>query len=294
LKGAAPQPGPAAQQFSQIRTGRDFNVVGGDLNQQFGQDLPAIELDLGITAEPLNRLFHDRAEEDSWIERRKAHLIETLVPRRPDSSFPDVTRMWMESRDYNADRATFDTRLKEHLQEWRSELPKLVFRRIYESDHNKVVFSASNPTDVPIRNVELVARFKPGDALVLTSHPGREIIPTLPKWPDISDDFGWRHALGNNIGRMTAAYASPLAGGRRTRTDGDYLEITFLVGDIRAHRLAVTPAVTIIPRMAFDTHALDVVMTATAMDHRGAVEDRFVVAIKQAGFLLETVVKPEC
>lgn len=208
-----------------------------------------------------------------------------------------MTRMWMESRDYNADRATFDTRLEDHLQEWRNNLRKLALRRIYESGHDKVAFTASNPTDAPIRNVEIVATFKPGDALVLTSHPGNEMMPPMPKWPDISDDLVARYGMESGIARMAAAYALPAPTGARMRiekrNDGEYLEIAFLVGDVRAHRSVSTPEITIIPRMAFDIHALNVAVTATAMDRRGAAQDQFVIAIADEGFPIDAFVEPD-
>ena len=162
-------------------------MVGGDFTQKFGQDLPLIDLELDITADPLLRLFHDGDQEQLWIDRRKAHLIETRVPRRPSPGLPDITRMWMETRDYDADRAKFDERLAEHLRECRSSLLPVALEGIYRSSKNEVVITACNGTDIPTRNVEIVVRFKPGKAIVLTSGPPHRRMPAPPKWPDITD-----------------------------------------------------------------------------------------------------------
>lgn len=83
----------------------DLTYAGGNLTQHYhGASMPPIELDLGMKAEPLFRLFHDDELIDRWLSQRKEHLVETQVPKpqssvsEPQSSFPDVTGMYFESR----------------------------------------------------------------------------------------------------------------------------------------------------------------------------------------------------
>jgi hypothetical protein len=78
LESTAAQPGPDVN-IGDVTTGGSFNYIGGDYNQQFGQALTAIQNELDMTADPLKRLFYDSDEVRFWIDRRKAHLIETLV-----------------------------------------------------------------------------------------------------------------------------------------------------------------------------------------------------------------------
>jgi hypothetical protein len=288
----AGQPGSAVH-LSHLSAGRDINVHGGG---NYTHQLPPINVELDMTADPLLRLSDDIAEVRSWLERRRVYLTEKLVPRRPSNAgIPDFTRMWLETRDFDADRATFDKRLAAHLRQCDDQLLRNVLAGLHRSSDNKVVFTAHNPTDDPTQNVEIVAKFNSAGLSVMTRDPGGEPMPVEPRWPDIQDDFAWRRNLANaGITRMAAAVPA-IAGSRiKMRRDGDVLEIAYLVGDLRAHGSLSTHPITIVPSMNYQSEQLDITVSATAMDRRGKEERQFVLPLDpEFGWPLDHIIDPK-
>jgi hypothetical protein len=275
-------------------TGRDVTYVGGDFTQhQHIAAMPEIELGLSIDANPLLRLFYDSQVVDEWLAERKQHLEQTLIPaQRPTSSIPDLTRMWTEATDFTGDRAKFMSRLDDHLSICKQRLLDNALATFYQSGHNRVIFKVVNPTDDPVKAVRVAASFYAGDAVVLSSAPDRYPMPDAPKWPDPMERM-----LGHALATSEMAYAfwpkaSALPSDARIRNDNGFVQIEYLIGDLRPRQDDTTEPVVIIPFLG-ELEELEITLTVHAIDRRGVKKEDFVLPIQDRGFLLGDVVSPD-
>lgn len=284
--------------FSGVTTGGDLTFVGGDYTSG-GTQMPLIDLEIAMRESgPLTRLFHDNEAESDWLRARKEHLESTLTP--PNKSRGDgglgLVRMYMDTRNHAEDLKTFNERLTEYLKACRSILLDNVLARLdgVENNENRIVFTVRNPTDTPIRGVRLEASFIPASAIAFLYGPSAKPWPSLPKWPDFSDDFvGWRGLLDDASMRMLAEAVPflPSRGAQMTR-DGDRVRVSFEVGDLRPEQVRPLQPFTILPGLD-DGDELHLAVRANAMDRRGVVDMGFVVRIGQSGWPLDSIVPPD-
>ncbi len=256
--------------------------------------MPYIELDLEIDAEPLARLFYNDEAVDDWLAQRKRHLELTVKPaQRPTSSRPDITRVWMEATDFTGDRAKFMSRLDDHLSTCKQRLLNNALAVFYEVVHNTVIFNVANPTDDPVNNIRVAASFYAGDAAALSSEPDYDPMPDAPKWPDpIERLLPREHEVASQVLSWTLAQrrlARP--SGARIRDNNGFVEIEYLIGDLRPHQQQSTWPITIIPFLG-ELEELKITLTAHAIDRRGVKKEDFVLPIQDRGFPLDRVVNP--
>jgi hypothetical protein len=252
-------------------------------------------VDLEIVADPLLRLFYDDEEAQQWLEKRKAYLEEKLIPKDlPKPAFPDLTRMLMHASDFGADRATFETRLAEHLRQCRGRLRDNALAALCENGYKSLIFGVKNPTDDPIVGTRVVASFYAGDAEVLASVPRADGMPASPTWPDPMDRYlgQFRHGLSEQLFTSPSLLAGRMASARVRNRDG-FIEIEYLIGDLRAGQPEETSPVFIIPFISVDELGeLDITVTAHALNRRSVKKERFTLEIERRGFPLDAVVRP--
>jgi hypothetical protein len=228
-----------------------------------------IELDLEMEAKPLLRLYWTDGAVQSWIDQRKQYLEDSLIPERPRHVPLDMTRMFMDATDFNGDRAKFSARLAEHFRKCRDQLLDSSLATICENNINTVVFPVTNPTDDPVVNVRVAASFFAGDAWVLSSVPHVRPMPRPPAWPSPMDDHFGR--FGNIRPEEMMSTHPPFPASRmspaKIRNRDGFVEVEYLLGDLRPHQPTETPPVFVIPGAGSpELEGLDITLTAHAMN----------------------------
>jgi hypothetical protein len=281
------QPGPVAH-LSHVTSRGDVNVVGGDFTQnQYGVSIPRIDLRVGMKAEPLRRLFYSSDAVDEWLEKRKTHLVKSLVPKeKTRPPLFDLTRMFLEASDFAGDRKEFDSRVRDHLEICRERLVDNVLARIYRSEENKVSFIVSNPTDETVEAAKMSARFNAGDTVVLASEPHAKAMPPSPTWPDHMDRFLRPYDL-------TAGFTAPPFHRVpiRIHREGGIVQIDYVLGDLGPYQGMATAPVAIIPTIV-EPNELEIRLTGYAKNRRDVTTSSEVLAIEDLGWPLENVVDP--
>ena len=242
------------------------------------------------------RLFHNSDEEDRWLERRKAHLLKTLVPAprpNPPSGFPNLTHMYMEAMDRGEALKVFESRLEDHLSACKRRLLDNLLKIIYGANLNTVEFLVENPTDDPIQGARLMVSFFAGDAVILGSAPNAAPMPRPPKWPDNFERFLGRPStaeIPDSVFR-TSQLARPR--GPQISNNQGFVTINYLIGDLPPRRQEPTAPVIIVPRLDFELEQLEMTLTANAMNRRAVKTQDVLLPIKEMGFLLEALIDPE-
>lgn len=281
--------------FSGVTTGGHLTYVGGDYTRVHSPPLRVIELDLAMGGGSLTRLFYDEDAVHEWIAARRSRLEATLIPKRPSTDSVGMMGMFMQARDYNEDLQTFRGRVQEHLQGCRSVLLDNVLASIDDAyaNLNKLVLKVGNPTDTPVEGVRVEASFMRGKAIVFLDAPGRKLWPSMPTWPDISDDFAWGRQLRDAGMRLVADAYMPFAPNERAHMveDGDRVKVSYQIGNLRPGESQQTPPLTILPSLD-DGDEIYMEVRAAAMNRRGNAEKGFVVQVDPNGWTLDAVIDP--
>jgi hypothetical protein len=230
---------------------------------------------------------------NDWLHRRQEYLSEKLIPRRPTSGSPDLGRMYMETRDYDADLAEFNDRLATHLRECEKVLRHNAIARIHQTGKNKVAFTAHNPTDHPMQNVEIIVKLNVTGVSVMALDPGIKRWPDEPAWPSFLDERAWTRDLMNAGARLGATM--PALGNQRVkmRRDGELIQIAYLIGDLRARGSQSTQPFTIVPVAEYELAQMGLNVSATAMDRSGIVDRQFVLPVDlEHGWPLSAIIHP--
>jgi hypothetical protein len=272
-----------------------MTYVGRDYyRHEVAATLPRIEVELGIRAEPLARLFHNHETVEGWLRKRKAHLEKTLIPEPPASDGrPDFMRPFMYAADFGGERAEFRRRLDDHLDACRNRLVDNVLEWIIDGGINAVSFVVENPAEDPIAGLRVMATFAVGDAHVLADSPDAQPMPQPPKWPDQLEMMRGGFNPADMISSMAWLPARPARPGspRIEITDG-FAQINCAVGDLLAFEKLATQPIFIIPQVDFEVEELEITVTARAKTRKGVKTEIFKAPIREEGFLLEKVIDP--
>jgi hypothetical protein len=276
--------------FSHVSTGGHLTFIGGDYKPQLNLQLEVIELDLEAKADPLPRLLWSSEEQAKWISRRQKYLREKLTPPPTSFLYSDLVRLHTDKRNYDEDKEEFEARLAAHLAECRKDLLRCATARVYRMMMNSVRFAVSNPTQVPMKDVRVVAAVKAPGVSVLSSEPKPSLMPKAPTWPDITDDLAWKQYAFPTPSMV--ASAPPLSVIKvEVHRNGDDVQIVYRMGHLYAGESQTTPRITMVPNLAA-AKELNVTVSAGAIDRKGVKEMGILLPVKNEGWTLETLVDP--
>src|SRR5271170_3623157 len=234
-----------------------------------GTQRPDLDLDLSVDAEPLTRLHVDEESERDWLDRREKYIRST---RKPPAPLPGAgaggflsSNLFADVQTNPEDRAEFDRRVAEHVEQCQGRLVANVFREIAASDQNKVTCAVANHTDDPVEKAQLTVLIQSRRLLAYSSVPSETPMPQLPRWPDILDRIAEHHrSIVDSFIPMplgSVAYAAVT-----DRADG--VELTFNIGDLRPGQQVQTHPITIIAG-APTPEQIPVTLIGSAMNRRG-------------------------
>lgn len=252
-----------------------------------GARQPDLKLALDLWASPIARLDLTDAVLDDWLGRHEQYVRANSGAPRPTETQTDalsmnlgldkaITSVFWNVGQTAEDKAEYQSRVEEYLEQMRTVLPPNVISKIYDSGSNTMMFEVENETDEPISSVRCTLEVPDTNLVVYDSVPYPPNLPKqLPRWPDhIRDSIG-RYAI-----ELDSYDRRPLHLDHEgiAENDGNVYKYTWNVGDLRPREIAPARAVTIVPTIDAPDE-LEVTMTASAMNRRGRVIKTFKVAI---------------
>jgi hypothetical protein len=282
-------------QISNVNTGANLTVAGRDYTLNEIVQNSDIDVELSVIADPLLRLGWDLETRNAWLQHRRKHLRDTLIPK-PRSSFggplASFEHLMSTPSNHDEDLATFENRLNDHLKLCRTRLLDNLHKKVHETGKNRVWFAVRNASTEPLIRVELVAEFDAPDVRVLEYAPTTYPMPPAPKWPHFTVSMFTDHLA--DFAGMAGAHAPALRGPRMSvEQQGTTFRIHYWIGGIGPTRTATTPPITVIPGPTDQVpEPITIELVAYAENRNDVVRRSVALEVSSKGWLIGHLINP--